>query len=131
MGYLAFKHLHIACVAISGGGFLLRGFWMLTDSPLLARRWVKVAPHIVDTLLLASAIVLSLQLRQYPLAQDWLTAKVAGLLAYIVLGSVALRRGPNKPVRAAAFVAALLAFAYIVSAALARDPRGLISLLGG
>lgn len=130
MGYLALKHFHVACVAVSGGGFVLRGIWMLSDSPQLTRPWVRIAPHLVDTLLLASAIALSLLSEQYPLAQDWLTAKVFGLFAYIGFGSVALRRGRNKPVRAAAWCAALMIFGYIVSVALTRDPRGFISWLG-
>lgn len=130
MSYLALKHLHIACVAISGSGFVLRGFWMLTDSPRLAWRWVRIAPHLVDTLLLASAIGLSVLSQQYPLTHDWLTAKIAGLLAYIILGSVALRRGRSKSVRALAFAAALLTFGYIVSVALTRDARGFAGLLG-
>ena len=129
MSYLALKYFHVTCVVLSGSGFVLRGFWMLTDSPLLARPWVKVVPHIVDTLLLASAISLSLLSQQYPLAQDWLSAKVFALFAYIGFGSVALRHGRNKPVRAAAWCVALSIFAYIVSVALARDPRGFISWL--
>lgn len=130
MSYLALKHFHVTCVVLSGSGFALRGFWMLTDSPQLARPWVKVAPHFVDTLLLVSAIALSLLSQQYPLAQDWLSAKVFGLFAYIGFGSVALRRGRSKPVRAVAWCAALSIFAYIASVALARDPRGFISWLG-
>ena len=35
MSYLALKHLHVTCVVLSGLGFALRGWWMLTDSPLL------------------------------------------------------------------------------------------------
>jgi len=59
MIYLALKHLHLICVAVSGSGFALRGFWMLTGSPLLERRWVRIVPHVVDTVLLASAIALA------------------------------------------------------------------------
>lgn len=130
MSYLALKHVHLGCVALSGGGFVLRGVWMLMESPQLAKRWVKVAPHIVDTLLLASAIALCLLTRQYPLAQDWLSAKVIALFAYVGVGSLALRRGRTKRVRFVAWCAALAIFGYIVSVALARDPRGFIAWLG-
>jgi uncharacterized membrane protein SirB2 len=64
---------------------------MLAGSAHLQRRWVKILPHIVDTLLLASAIGLAVWSQQYPLQADWLSANVAGLIAYIVLGSVALK----------------------------------------
>jgi len=121
MDYLAVKHLHMSCVAISGALFLLRGGWMLADSGMLARRWVRVLPHVIDTLLLASAIVLAWWSGQYPLAQSWLTAKLLGLIAYIALGTIALKRGRTRPIRAAAFIGALLCFGYIVGVAVTRS----------
>ncbi len=116
------KYVHVSCVILSGCGFVLRGVWMLADSPLLRQRWVRVFPHVVDTALLASAIALAIISSQYPLAQSWLTAKVIGLIAYIVCGAIALKRGKTKKVRAVFFVVALLIFAYIVLVALNRSP---------
>lgn len=120
MDYLTIKYFHMTCAALSGSFFLLRGIWMLCDSALLQRRWVKIVPHLVDTLLLASALVMAVWSAQYPFVQNWLTAKVVGLMVYIVLGTVALKRGKTKKVRAVAFVAALAVFAYIVSVALTK-----------
>jgi uncharacterized membrane protein SirB2 len=125
-GYFFAKHLHIACVILSLGGFAARGALMLAGSPLLERKFVRIAPHVVDTLLLASAIWLTVLLRQYPFVNGWLTAKVVGLVAYIVLGAIALRRGKTKGVRIAAFVAAAATAFYIVSVALTHDPRGFL-----
>ena len=88
---------------------------------MLARRWVRVLPHVVDTVLLASAIALAVMIRQYPLAHDWLTAKVFGLIAYIVLGTIALKRGRTRAVRITAFWSALLVFAYIVAVAITKS----------
>lgn len=122
MDYLFLKYVHVSCVILSGCGFVLRGVWMLADSPLLRQRWVKVSPHVVDTALLASAIALAIISSQYPLAQSWLTAKVIGLIAYILCGAIALKRGKTKTVRAVFFVVALLIFAYIVLVALNRSP---------
>ena len=121
MNYIAIKHLHITMAVLSGSFFLLRGIWMLADSPLLQRRWVRVAPHVVDTLLLASALVLVFWSGQYPFVQAWLTAKVLALIAYIVLGAIALKRGKTKGVRTFALFAALATFAYIVAVALTRQ----------
>lgn len=126
MNYLAIKYLHITCAAISGSFFLLRGIWMLLDSPMLQRRWVKVVPHGVDTLLLTTALVLVFWSGQYPFVQPWLTAKVIALVVYIVLGTLALKRGKTKGVRTFALVAALATFAYIVAVALTRQPWWLI-----
>ena len=119
--YSLLKDLHLACVVLSGGGFVLRGAWMMRGSPMLARRWVRVAPHLVDTALLASAIALAVMIGQYPLVHGWLTAKVLGLLAYIVLGTIALKRGRTRGVRVAAFGGALLVFAYIVAVAITKS----------
>ena len=119
--YLAVKHLHVACVVISGLGFFLRGLWMLNESPLQQRRWARILPHINDTLLLAAAITLCLLSGQYPLAQGWLTAKLFGLVGYIILGAIALRRGRSKTVRMASGLAAMAVFGYIVAVALTKD----------
>ena len=95
---------------------------MLLDSPRLNQRWVKIFPHVVDTGLLGSAIALATISGQYPLAQSWLSAKVIGLVAYILCGTMALKRGRTKTIRGVFFVVALVIFAYIVSVALHRSP---------
>ena len=122
MPYIALKHLHVTFVALSGLLFLVRGIWMLRASPNLEQRWARIAPHIVDTLLLASAIGLAMVSHQYPGQMPWLTAKVVGLVAYIVLGTIALKRGRTQGVRTAAFVGALACFAYIVAVAVTKNP---------
>jgi uncharacterized membrane protein SirB2 len=121
MDYIGIKHLHMACAALSISLFLLRGAWMLQGSSMLARRWVKVLPHAVDTVLLGSAVTLAAISHQYPFAQPWLGAKVVALLLYIVLGAVALKRGRTRRIRALAFAGAVLTFAYIASVAVTRQ----------
>jgi uncharacterized membrane protein SirB2 len=122
MSYLALKHLHLTCVVLSGLGFCLRGVWMLMGSPLLSSRLARVAPHVIDTLLLGSALAMAWMSGQYPFAQGWLTAKLIGLLAYIVFGVVALKRGKTKAIRTRFLMLALLTYAYIVGVALTRNP---------
>ena len=120
MDYLSVKHFHMGCAAVSASLFLLRGVWMLRASTLLQLRWVRIAPHVVDTLLLASAIALAVWSGQYPFAQGWLTAKLLALLGYIALGTISLKRGRTRAVRGTAFVGALALFAYIVAVAVTR-----------
>jgi uncharacterized membrane protein SirB2 len=122
MSYLALKHLHVTCVVLSGLGFALRGWWMLRDSPRLKARLARVVPHVVDSLLLGSALLMAWQSGQYPFAQSWLTAKFFGLLAYILLGTMALKRGKTRNQRALFLILALVAYAYIVGVALTRNP---------
>lgn len=122
MSYLAIKHLHVTFVTLSGLGFCLRGFWMMTGSPLLRARLTRILPHVIDTILLGSALTLVFMSGQYPFVQPWLTAKVFGLLAYIVFGTIALKRGRTPRIRLGFFVLSLLTFAYIVGVALTRSP---------
>ena len=121
MNYLVVKQLHITFALLSGSFFLLRGIWMLGESPLLQQRWVKVVPPVVDTLLLSSALVMVFWSGQYPFAQPWLTAKVLALIVYIGLGTVALKRGKTRLVRTVAMFAALATFGYIVAVALTKQ----------
>jgi uncharacterized membrane protein SirB2 len=122
MDYITLKHVHFACVMLSYAGFFVRGVWMIRDPSRLRQRWVRVVPHIVDTVLLASAIALAVLLKQYPLVHPWLTAKVAGLLLYIVLGMVALRYGTTRRIRIGAWLMAQGVFAYVVAVAFTRNP---------
>ncbi len=119
--YLLAKYIHVGCVILSLGGFAARGALMMARSPVLDTRFMRIAPHVVDTVLLASAVWLTFLIRQYPFVQGWLTAKVVGLVAYILLGAIALRRRSI-----AAFLLAAATAAYIVSVAVAHDARGFL-----
>lgn len=125
--YAAIKHIHITCVIISIAGFFMRGLLMIAESPVRQQRWLKWAPHANDTILLAAAIALAAMSAQYPLIEPWLTAKVLGLIAYIILGSVALKAGRTRTIRITAWLAALIMFGYVVSVALSRTPAGFLT----
>lgn len=129
MVYLWIKQIHLASIAVSFGLFATRGVWLLgLERPL--RRWLRVVPHLVDTLLLASGLTLAFSIRQYPFVNSgWLTAKVIGLFAYIALGVVAFRAPLPRPARWASWAAALLVFGYIVSVAVSKQPAGFLSWL--
>ena len=120
--YLLIKHIHVASVVISLTGFVIRGALMTAGSPLLHTRVARIAPHVVDTVLLASAVWLAWTLKRYPFVHGWLTAKIVGLLAYIGFGTMALKRGRTLRSRFTFFVLALLAATYVVAVALTRDP---------
>ena len=119
--YPLLKHLHVTCVVLTAGGFLLRGAWMLRGSPLLHHRLSRVLPHVNDTLLLAAGIGMMLLLNQYPFVDGWLTAKLLALVVYILLGTVALKRGRTRTIRLGAFGGALLTLGYLVGVALTRN----------
>ena len=115
--YLTLKMLHMTCALISIAGLIFRGVLNMQGSALLQRKFLKIAPHIVDTVLLLSAIGLTLTIHQYPLVDDWLTAKVIGLVVYIFLGVFTLKIARSQPARLLGLVLAVLVFAYIATVA--------------
>jgi uncharacterized membrane protein SirB2 len=123
--FLPLRSVHMTCAVLSILGFFIRWIWMLRDSPLLQKRVVKVVPHIVDTLLLLSAIMLVGIIGFGPNAA-WLSAKIAGLIVYIVLGTFALKRGRTKGARAVFGLLAIIVFAFIASVARTHSPLGFL-----
>lgn len=128
--YLAIKHLHILCAALSISGFVLQGVWMMRRSPLLDHRVTRTLPHVIDTVFLGSAITLATMSGQYPFVAPWVTAKVVALVVYILLGATALRWGRTMRVRVLALLAAVLTFSWIVSVALSKNPAGFLAFAG-
>jgi len=118
------KAIHLSSVVLSFAGFFIRGIWMLQDSAKLKQRWVKTTPHIIDTFLLASAVILAVQWQLSPLQHPWLMAKIIALLVYIGAGMIALRFGRSRNERLAAWLFGLLTFLYIVSVALSKSVLG-------
>jgi uncharacterized membrane protein SirB2 len=129
MDYVVLKSIHQSMAALSFAGFVARGVGMLRDARWLQARVVRTAPHVVDTILLASAVALVWTIGLSPIHRSWLVAKIVGLLVYIGLGFVALRLGRSKTVRAIAWGAAMVVFAYIVSVAVSKDPLGFVTWL--
>ena len=118
MVYAAVKEPHLAAVALSWALFFLRGVWMIADSPRLKARWVRVVPHVNDTILLLAGIYLATLVGLQP----WIVAKLVALVAYILIGMVAITRGRTKSMRIAAWVAAQCVFLYIVAVAVRKNP---------
>ena len=131
MDYSLLKLVHESAVAVSFAGFFARGIGMLRNADWVGSRAVKTLPHVVDTVLIVSAVWLAWLLRLSPTGTPWLAAKIVGLLLYIAIGMVAFRFGRTKAVRATAWVAAMLTFGYIVSVAVTKDPRGPLLFIGG
>jgi uncharacterized membrane protein SirB2 len=127
--YLVLRNVHIGCAVLTIALFVLRGALMLADSPRLNGPLLRYLPHVVDTVLLTSALMLTTVIRQYPFSTGWLTAKVLLLVAYVVLGSIALKRGRTRAVRVAAYVAALATIGFLVTVARAHHPLGLFAAI--
>ena len=120
------KTIHVSCVILSFSGFVLRGIWMLNDSPRLKARWSKVLPHLIDTALLISALLMLYVMNMSVLQNDWLIAKISALFIYILLGMVALKYARTKKVRGMAWFMGLIVFIYIASVALTKSIAGFL-----
>lgn len=118
---MAMKHIHITAVVLSYALFFLRGVWSLRASHIMRQRWVRIVPHVVDTVLLGSAITLAWQMNLSPLHAPWLLAKIIALVAYIGLGFVALDFARTYRNRLLFWLLAQGVFFYIMAVAITKD----------
>ena len=129
MDYFVVKAIHQGAVALSLSGFFARGLGSLRGAAWVQGRLAKTVPHVVDTVLLLSALTLAWMLRLTPGSSSWLAAKVVGLVIYVGLGVIALKPTRPRRVRAAAWVAALATAGWIVSVAITKNPLGVLALI--
>lgn len=129
MEYPTLKLVHQSAVALSLAGFVARGTGMLSGAAWVRTRLAKTLPHVIDTVLIASAIALASVLGLSPTNAPWIAAKVVALIVYIALGMIAFRFGRTRRIRGIAFALALLTFGYIVTVAISKDPRGMLAWL--
>ncbi|CAK9885245.1 MAG: Protein YchQ [Candidatus Erwinia impunctatus] len=123
--YLLIKKIHLLTVTVSVVLLLLRFYWLQRGSLKLQQRWVKILPHINDTLLLISGVVMVVLAHYYPFTPqgEWLTEKLFGVIIYISLGFVALSRRPrSQGVRWSAFILALITLSIIGKLAITKLP---------
>ena len=120
--YMMAKHLHMTAVGLSILLFVFRFIWSQFDASVLSKKWVKILPHIVDTVLLASAIWLCVILSQYPFVNAWLTFKVVGVVLYIVFGLFALKKAKTTMGKWSFFVAALVVLMATAMVAVTKQP---------
>ena len=120
MEYSILKLLHISFASISITGFIFRGILSFWQSPMLQRRWLKIVPHINDSLLLLSAIMLAVQTGYNPLQHIWLIEKIILLIIYIGLGLMTLRFASTYRAKRIYFVLAIFSFICIVIIAISK-----------
>ena len=119
--YMMAKHLHLTAVGLSILLFVIRFLYGQMNPGFLQKKWVKIVPHIIDTVLLLSAIWLCVILAQYPFVNGWLTFKVIGVIAYIGLGMIALKRVKTPPLKWGAFLAALVVLGLTAKVAVTKQ----------
>ena len=120
--YEIVKHIHFTAIALSVVLFVLRFILSTMQSPILQKKWLKILPHIVDTLLLISAGTLCVLLKQYPFVDLWVTEKFLALAMYLFMVTLALKLGRTGFMRGVGFVGALSWIAYAGIVAVSKQP---------
>lgn len=114
------KNLHVTLAYLTVIGFVVRGLWSIMDSPMRNQKWVRVVPHVIDTMLLGIGVVMVFSIGA-SFTDGWLAAKMLALIGYILFGVLAMRASA-KPMKIAGFVAALVCVAYLFAVAFSRSP---------
>lgn len=78
---------------------------------MLNQKWVKISPHIIDTVLLLSAISLCFIVPWNPLQHPWLWQKIVLVAIYIVAGFYVLKRANTVVARWGGFAVAMACLA--------------------
>ncbi|GGI72419.1 SirB2 family protein [Shewanella gelidii] len=111
------KHLHLTLVAISVLFFIVRFVLHMRQAAVMERKVMKIAPHVIDTFMLLSGLTLCFLILQYPFVDAWLTEKIIGVAAYILLGVMAMHPNKNKLYKVFAFFGAMGWIVYIAKIA--------------
>ncbi len=117
-----FKHLHMTLAVISISLFTLRFIWLLSNSAKLQAKWVKITPHIIDTLLLTLGVIMAVQYSMNPVEQLWLGEKLLAIVAYIFTGYYTLKLARNKVMQIIGYLGAMGWVMLIVRLAMTREP---------
>ena len=126
MDYSTLKLIHVTCVVASGTGFALRATVSLIRPGRLPRRGlVHALPHVVDSVLLASALGMVWMSGGSLLSLAWLQAKIVLLVAYVVFGARALSRHRRMGDRLVSTAAAVASFIGIVASAMTGRVLGI------
>ena len=129
MSYLALKYVHIVFVAASFALFFIRGLWAMRAYPPAQETWVKVMPHVVDGILILSAVGMLLGAPATLWAGNWLAVKIGLVVLYVLLSVVALRVLKHTILRLIAWVLALATFLFATSIAVLHHPLGLLLVI--
>jgi len=110
-------------ILLSVGGFIARIMLTQFKPVWLQAKLAKIAPHVIDTILLLSGVALVFQGNWMAGEYGWIVSKLVMLVAYIGFGVMAMRSTGIK--RWGAFVLALVCFGYILVIAISK--HGFIS----
>ena len=115
MEYIAIKHTHVMFALLSIILFYTRTVSRFMSGKLAKNKLVFISSHVIDTLLLVSAVALLVVASMNPLQQPWLIEKIVLVIAYIGLGFVVAKSTQFKTqvIALAAVTVSLLLIGYL------------------
>jgi uncharacterized membrane protein SirB2 len=113
------KMFHLIFILLSIVSFVGRVILAQMDSEMLEQKWVKIGPHIVNTLLLITGFTLVFQGGWLSGEYGWIVAKIIALLGYVGLGTLAIKS--QGTLRWQAFAGAMACFVYIAIVAVSKQ----------
>ncbi len=120
MTYLAIKHTHAALAVLSIVLFALRAVLSICHGKVLSRP-IKVAMHLIDTVLFGLGCLLLYILSINPFVTPWIGIKLLAVVLYIVCG-VLLMRSKHKSVKVFSLILCCALAAYIFTVAITKNP---------
>jgi uncharacterized membrane protein SirB2 len=120
--YVLIRQMHVVTAVLSVTLFTLRFLFLMGRSARLQKRWLKVLPHLNDSVLLVLATLLCVSIQQAPLITPWLTEKVSAVILYILAGMFALKWSKSRLNQIIWFIIAIIMFAYTANIAINKTP---------
>jgi len=113
------KHLHLTFVLLSICSFVGRVILSEIRPGFLKMKALKIAPHVIDTVLLITGITLVFQGQWLAAEYGWIIGKIVALLGYIGFGVMTMHSQGTK--RWLAFSGAMACFIYIGIVAVTKN----------
>jgi len=113
------KFFHLIFILLSISSFVGRVYLAEKQPAMLEQKWIKIGPHIINSLLLLSGFALVFQGSWWSAEHGWIIAKLIALVAYVGLGIVAIKS--QGDLRWKAFAGAMVCFIYIAVVAVTKN----------
>ena len=94
--------------------FIIRFILLINNNKALNSKWLKITPHVIDTVLFTLGIIMVINLSLYPWHVSWISEKLLLVLAYIVMGYYTLKLARSTAKQFIGFLGAMGCIALIV-----------------
>ncbi|RUO25335.1 hypothetical protein CWE09_00950 [Aliidiomarina minuta] len=123
--FAVFKHFHMTMAILSMVFLVVRFIMGMRNPAALNKPFLKIPPHIVDTLFVISiiAMIITVNITVYP--SGWIGEKAALFITYIVFSVItvlAVRGKMPSKLRIPAFVLALVSWIWAIKIAFMKTP---------